>query len=141
VTISISGRLSDGDPSRQVSTKHGTKSFVQTERQQREGDRGVSYCMALLAIRYSGVATSSLHGANEPAELCVCVRERACGDRKEIKLRRGQENKDDASCSAVRPDGDPWIFQSMNSHGRREPRLFCNSIPFYPTRCHVGPCL
>ena len=55
----------------QPTGQHGTKSFVQTERQQREGDRGVSYCMALLAIRYSGVATSSLHGANEPAELRV----------------------------------------------------------------------
>ena len=50
-------------------------------------------------------------------------RARARGDRKEInKLRRGQENKDDA---AVRPDGDPWIFQSMNSHGRRERPAAC----------------
>ena len=53
----------------QPTGQHGTKSFVQTERQQREGDRGVSYCMALLAIRYS-----SLHGANQLS--CVSLRER-----------------------------------------------------------------
>ena len=40
----FSGRLSDGDPNRQVST--APKSVVQADRRRREGDRGVSYCMA-----------------------------------------------------------------------------------------------
>ena len=137
VTISVGG-FQTGIPT-DKSAQHQKASYKQSD-----GDVTVTvaYRMVWHSLP-SGIPVWPRHlymeRTNQLSFVCVRERERACGDRKEIKLRRGQENKDDASCSAVRPDGDPWIFQSMNSHGRREPRLV--SAILFLFILHVGPCL